>query len=55
MLSDKIISINRALVEAVELTEEEKKEGELEAKRKKYFKEKHKEYWEKLEYKKKVK
>jgi len=36
---------NAALVEAVELTEDELREAILEGKRKKYFKEKHADYW----------
>jgi len=36
---------NAALIEAVELTEEELKEAITEAKKKKYFHNKHKDYW----------
>jgi hypothetical protein len=41
----------REQIEKTVLTDQEKEEAILEAKKKKYFKEKHKTYWEKYEQK----
>lgn len=46
MLEDLILTRNRALIEAVELTDSEKAEALLEGKRKKFFLQRGAEYWE---------
>lgn len=52
MLSDLIISRNRALIEAVELTDIEKEEALFEGKKKKFFRERTREHWASQEQKK---
>lgn len=52
MLCDIIVSRNRALIEAVELTDLEKEEALFERKKKKYFREKNAEHWSNQEQKK---
>lgn len=49
MLQDLIISRNRALIEAMELTDLEKEEALFERKKKKFFRERNAEYWQSLE------
>ena len=48
---EEVIQSNAALIEAIELTEDEIKAAILEGKRKKYFKLKHEDYWKEQEYK----